>query len=418
MAVQNIAIIGASAAGVAAALALRKADFRGTITLYDRDPNLPYERPPLSKALADRPGLLKPIAAAEVYSDLEIDLCLGAGVRSLSTERVITLDDGQQSRHDQVLLTTGVSARRLDVPGRDLANVVHLRNSADASRLSSRLEAGGPLVIVGGGFIGLELAAVARSLGLDVTVVELAPLPLQGVVGPAVARLFTSLHLDAGVKFVTESSVSAFLGSEEVEGVELIDGRRLPAATVVVGGRGWSPPTRTSPEESGWNAPPEESVWTHSGEPPYWLWAAGDVTVRDQRFVRRRGRIEHWDSSQRHGDAVGRSLGGIPTEETAVPYVWSDQYNLTYQGFGRIEPSDRVVFRRSDVASFLVFFLDETSRVRAVTGIGHPPREVRAGKTLIEKGSIVDPAALADPPCTDIKRLAKGTSPSMASPVR
>ncbi|WP_035758483.1 NAD(P)/FAD-dependent oxidoreductase [Granulicoccus phenolivorans] len=414
MAVQNIAIIGASAAGVAAALALRKADFRGTITLYDRDPNLPYERPPLSKALADRPGLLKPIAAAEVYSDLEIDLCLGAGVRSLSTERVITLDDGQQSRHDQVLLTTGVSARRLDVPGRDLANVVHLRNSADASRLSSRLEAGGPLVIVGGGFIGLELAAVARSLGLDVTVVELAPLPLQGVVGPAVARLFTSLHLDAGVKFVTESSVSAFLGSEEVEGVELIDGRRLPAATVVVG-VGVVPNTHLA-RGVGLECPGGISVDPFGRTSLPWLWAAGDVTVRDQRFVRRRGRIEHWDSSQRHGDAVGRSLGGIPTEETAVPYVWSDQYNLTYQGFGRIEPSDRVVFRRSDVASFLVFFLDETSRVRAVTGIGHP-REVRAGKTLIEKGSIVDPAALADP-CTDIKRLAKGTSPSMASPVR
>ncbi|MCD5422699.1 FAD-dependent oxidoreductase [Rhodococcus pyridinivorans] len=408
----SIAVIGASAAGIAAATAARRSGFEGKVVVYDEDDNLPYERPPLSKALSKTGQQLKPIISADTYDSLGIELRLGQGVKALDSEKkTLMLTDGSDDRYDRVVLATGVSARRIAVPGAELDHVLHLRNAADALRVTERLMAGGPLVVVGGGFIGLELAAVARSLSIDVTVVELAPLPLHNAVGPDVASLVHRLHVDRGVRFITRTGISAFRGDPAVAEVVLDSGRVIPAQTVVVG-VGVVPNDQLA---RSLGVTSELGVVAHnSGATSHpWLWAAGDVAVRNHPRLRRATRIEHWDTAQRHGEAAGRSIVGDWTEESAVPYVWSDQYDLTYQSFGRREPSDKVVLRDgAEPHNFLAFFIGN-EQVHAVVGIGHP-REVRAGRSLIEAGAAVPEQALRDAD-TDLRRLSRSVVQSSST---
>lgn len=398
----KVAIIGASAAGVAAATAMRQQGFDGSITLYDGDRRLPYERPPLSKALTGDGDALKLILPPEAYGDAAIDLVLGRRVVSVAT-RTVTLDDASATEFDRILIATGVAARRLPVPGADLDHVLSLRDADDAERVTARLAADGPLVIVGGGFIGLELAAVARGLGVEVTVVEVEAVPLARAVGGEVASLLATLHRDRGVRLLTNDSVASFHGGRAVEEVVLASGRTLPASTVVVG-VGVTPNDQLAADAGAECA--GGIVVSPLGQTSVpWLWAAGDVTVRPHRHLRRIGRIEHWDTAQRHGDAVGRCVLGARTEDAAVPYVWSDQYESTFQCFGRREPEDRVVIRDgAEPNSFVAFFLD-SGRVRAAAGVDQP-RAVRAAKTLIERDVSVDPDALRDPD-TDLRRLSR-----------
>ncbi|WP_284981523.1 FAD-dependent oxidoreductase [Arthrobacter sp. efr-133-TYG-118] len=396
---QHIAIIGASAAGVAAAGAMRRGGFDGTITLHDGGRHLPYERPPLSKSAVSRG--LKEIQSATSYAELEIELLLGQRAVALTTDREVIFDSAPTIRPDRVLLATGVSARRLPVSGAELHNVLYLRDAGDAEALSAELHRGGPLVLVGGGFIGLEIAAVARTLGIDVTVVETQERPLFNVVGPEVGGLITALHHDRGVRIITGREVTAMRGSKAVEEVVLSDGRVLPAATVVVGVG--VVPNDQLVRTHGVKLSGGVVVDAHGQTDDPWIWAAGDVAVRRHRHLRRVGRIEHWDTAQRHGATVGSSMVGDLQEDTAVPYVWSDQYELSYQAFGRGEPTDQVVLRDgAQPDEFLAFSLSE-GRVHAVAGINRP-RDVRAGRSLVESGATVSAEALRDP-ATNLRRL-------------
>ncbi len=407
----SIAIVGASAAGVAGAMALRRCGFGGSITLYDEDPALPYERPPLSKSLSEPGRELKPIIGAELYDELDVGLRLGCRVAGFTSDRSVVLSDGSCTRHDRVLLTTGVSARRLAVPGAGLDHILQLRNAADARAITDRLMLGGPLVVVGGGFIGLELAAVARSLGIDVSIVEVAPLPLAHAVSHDVAALISSLHIDRGVRITTNATVASFRGTREIEEVVLADGRILPARTVVVG-VGVTANDGLA-REHGVNCADGVIVNQFGATSDCWIWAAGDVTVRRHRHLRRMCRIEHWDTAQRHGATVARSMVGDLVEEAAVPYVWSDQYEHTFQAFGRPEPYDRLIFRPgAEPHHFLAFHVDD-GRVHAVAGIGYP-REVRAGKALIERAVRVSDSALRDPD-TDLKALISAAPPESSA---
>jgi 3-phenylpropionate/trans-cinnamate dioxygenase ferredoxin reductase subunit len=400
----DIAIVGGSAAGVAAAVAMRRRGFDGNVTIFDQDGYRPYERPPLSKALALPGQDLKYIHPAETYDEMGICLRLGVGVDSLDAERrTVVLSDGTSERYDRLLLATGVSARSLDLPGVRLRNILRLRTADDARRLTARMTDGGPLVVVGGGFIGLELAAVARTCGIDVTVVEVERLPLLRAVGSQIATLLLSLHTGHGVRFLTGVKVSGFRGRNAVEEVILDDGRRLTARTVVVA-VGTTANDRLA-QAAGVTCGGGVVVDHLGATSNPWLWAAGDVTVRGHRHLRRRCRIEHWDSALRHGEAVGRTMVAEATEETAVPYVWSDQYDLSYQAFGRPEPGDDVILREGAEPDRFLAFFSEAGRVRAVAGVGHP-REVRAGRSLVETGQPVPPHLLRDRD-TDLRQLSR-----------
>ncbi|MDP9167764.1 MAG: FAD-dependent oxidoreductase [Actinomycetota bacterium] len=400
-------IVGASAAGVAAAVAMRTAGYDRPITVVDSDPHQPYERPPLSKALLGVAGeqALKPILPEEVYRIHRIDLRLGIGVTGLDlrTHRV-TLDDGGVLPASHVILTTGVAARRLPVPGADLANVLTLRDADDARALSTQLAAGGPLVIIGGGFIGLELAAVARENDVEVTVVELCRLPLVGVMGPEVAELVHRLHTDRGVHFRVGVTVSAFVGTPAVEAVELDDGELLPAQTVVVG-VGVVPRVALA-DAAGITVDRFGIVVDRLGRTSNpWVSAAGDGASQPHPALPAPGRIEHWDVAQRHGAAVGTSVVGAATPFEATPYAWSEQYGLMLQMFGRPHPGDELVLRRGATPErFLAFWL-RAGRVGAVAGLDLP-RDVAAARRFIDTAATVPVAQLADPD-VDMRRLVK-----------
>jgi 3-phenylpropionate/trans-cinnamate dioxygenase ferredoxin reductase subunit len=388
-------IVGASAAGVSAALAMRRAGFDAPVTVVDRDPNLPYERPPLSKSLlGDDGAALRPILPADAYAEAGIELVLGETVQVLdpATHR-LHLGNGQILSADKVLLTPGVGARRLGVPGSDLDNILTLRDATDAARLTERLRtAGGPLVVVGAGFIGLELAALARTHGVAVTAIEIASLPLAGLFGPEVGRLVHQLHLDHGVRFRLSASISRFLGKGSVEAVELRGGERIAAATVVMG-VGVIP--RTTLAAAAGAATDAAGIvvdlYGRTSEP--WLFAAGDVASQPHPHLPTRGRIEHWDTAMRHGTAVGRSLVGDLTAFSDAPYAWSDQYQLTYQAFGRPQPGDRLVIRDgSGTRRFLAFWVRQ-GRLVAVLGLD-ARRDIGAAKRIIEAGVLVSEQTL------------------------
>ena len=407
-------IIGASAAGVSAAVAMRTAGYPGSITVLDSDPNPPYERPPLSKSLVGQKtgSALKPILPTELYATHDIELRLGTEVAALDVERQeVALRDGSVLPAEHVVLATGVSARRLTVPGADLSNVLTLRDAADARALSECLAAGGPLVIVGGGFIGLELAAVARENDIPVTVVELTTLPLIGIVGAEVAALVHRLHTDRGVDFRLGSTVSAFLGESSVTAVELDSGERLPAQTAVVG-VGVLPNVALA-EAAGIKVDRFGIVVDRLGNTSDpWVSAAGDVASQPHPALSAPGRIEHWDVAMRHGAAVGATIAGTPTAFESTPYAWSEQYGLMLQMFGRPHPGDELVLRDGATPERFMTFWLRGGRLGAVGGLDCA-RDVAGAKRLIEAQVPLTAEQVADPGL-DIRQLLKAAKAAAA----
>lgn len=408
MSKREIVVVGASAAGVSSAMAMRAAGFDGGITVLDSDLHQPYERPPLSKNLLNGGvSALKHLYPEGVYQDNGIELVLGQGVVSLDHERYrVGLAGGDSLPADQVVLATGVAARRLQVPGADLRNVLVLRDAKDANALSSQMANGGPLVIIGGGFIGLELAALARENDVDATVVEVAQLPLMSA-GLPIGELTRNLHQERGVRFVLGSSVSSFEGTSSVEAVILDNGTRLPAATVVVG-VGVVPRVdlarAAGVEVDAAGVVVDEIGQTNTG----WIYAAGDVASQPHPALEARGRIEHWDAAIRHGSAVGATVAGTPTRFDSLPYAWSDQYGITLQLFGRIRRTDRFVIRRGFTSERYVAFWLRDGKIGAAMGL-NSSKELAATRRLIESGLIVPDESLSDPD-VDLRKLAKELS--------
>ncbi|GAA1836018.1 FAD-dependent oxidoreductase [Pseudonocardia ailaonensis] len=404
MSTSQFVVVGASAAGVSAAFALRRAGATGAVTIVDADPNLPYERPPLSKSELGGPAALRPLRPASDYADAGIELLLGSSVAEIEPGRAVHLADGTALQADHTVLTTGVRARRLTVPGADLDNVLVLRDAADSAALAARLTVGGPLVVVGGGFIGLELAAVALERGIRPTVVEMAPLPLLGVVDRPVAELVHRRHHERGVELVLGTTVERFVGHGAVEEVVLADGRRLPAATVVVG-VGVEPRDELAVKAGLETDRAGIVVDCHGATSDPRVWAAGDIASQPHPALAQRGRIEHWDAALRHGEAVGASAAGVPTAYTDPPYAWSDQFGTTYQMLGRRHPGDTLVLREDSGPERLLAFWLRDGRLVAALGLD-AGREIGALRRIVGAAPAVPAPLLADP-ATDLRRLAK-----------
>ena len=403
-------IAGASAAGVSAAIAMRKHGNDGHITIVDRDPNRPYERPPLSKSSG---RVLRPLVPWSTFSDLDIDVRLGMDVRVAdASSRTIVIGDNWSHQVDSLLLCTGVAARRLTVPGADLGHVLVLRDAADAVVLADRLDAGGSLVIVGAGFIGLEVAALARSQGVDVTVVETGAHPLQGM-GEQIGRLAADLHGSHGVRFIFGRTVRRLVGSGVVETVVLDDGTLLEASTVVVG-VGVTPRTELAHAAGATTDAYGVVVDAYGRTDVPWVFAAGDVASQPHPHLgAARGRIEHWDVAMKHGAAVGATIAGEPTVLDEAPYVWSDQFGLTFQMFGRPAPGDEFVMRHGSTSTSYFGFWVRHGVLVAVCGLDRP-RDVGAARRILQLPLGVHQEALADDQ-RDLKSLvrdiARGTPP-------
>lgn len=347
---EQFVIVGGGLAGAMAAQTLREEGFAGQITLISDETERPYERPALSKAYLmgkeERESVF--VHPAAWYADHNVTLM--TGVRATAVDpaaRTVTTADGKSLPYTKLLLATGSTPRPLPVPGAELDGVLYLRTLADSDRLRSRLVEGANVVVVGGGWIGAEVAAAARNARANVTMVETASLPLLRVLGPEVAKIFADLHEANGVRIISGASVRQVRGTERVEAVELADGTELPA-DLVVAGIGVRPnvdlATAAGVEVDG-------GVLTdaalRSSNPD--IYAAGDVANATHPMLGRRLRMEHVENARHSGVAAAKAMLGQQVAYDRVPFFYSDQYDLgmEYRGYAGPEDYDRVVFRGS-----------------------------------------------------------------------
>jgi 3-phenylpropionate/trans-cinnamate dioxygenase ferredoxin reductase component len=393
-------IVGAGLAGAKAAETLREEGFDGPVVLVGEEPEPPYERPPLSKdyllGTAERDA--SRVHDADWYAEHDVDLRTGVRAERLDpTGHLVHLSTGEQLPYAAVLLATGSAARRLPVPGAELAGVRYLRTLADADALRAELADGGRrVVVVGAGWIGLEVTAAARHHGNDVTVVEPQPTPLHQVLGPQMGGVFARLHRAHGVELLTGTTVREFRGSSgRVESVVTDRHAGLPADLVVVG-IGVAPNTQVAAAaglEVDNGVVVDERL--RSATPD--VYAAGDVASAYHPLYGRYVRVEHWANALHGGPAAARSMLGQDVTYDRVPYFYTDQYELGMEYSGLGAPGDHVVCRGEvDGGEFIAFWLADDGRVTA--GMNVNVWDVTDPiQALIRSRRRVQPARLADP---------------------
>ena len=399
----HVVVIGAGQAGAACVAKLRAEGFSGDITLIGAEPAPPYQRPPLSKAylLGEMEEERLWLRAPEFYRDQRITLRLGTAVTAIdTTARTVTLADEVMTYTDLVL-TTGSTPRRLPAAvGGDLAGVYTVRTLADVDAMRAEFAPGRRLVIVGGGYIGLEAAAVAAKLGLDVTVLEMAPRILQRVAAPETSDYVRALHTAHGVKILESTGLDRLLGEGRVTGVRLSDGRELPA-DFVIAGVGILPATALA-EAAGIATDNGIATDSHGSTSAPHVWAAGDCASFPWQGGRLR--LESVGNAIDQAEIVAANILGADRPYIAQPWFWSDQYDCKLQIAGLNTGYDRIITRGPEGAavSFWYFRGDQLLAVDAM----NDSRAYMVGKRLIEQGRSVDPVAIADP-ATNLKALLK-----------
>ncbi|QCJ01083.1 NAD(P)/FAD-dependent oxidoreductase [Agrobacterium larrymoorei] len=347
---KRIAIVGASVAGVAAAEALSKGGFLGTVDVFDSETSLPYDRPPLSKQFALGTCNVEKLQFYDIegWDRLGATLHLGLKVAAIEEKgRRLRLSDGRSFENDGLIIATGAEPINLKVlKGRE--NVISLRTLCDGQRLATALKSSRRLAIVGSGFIGLEVAAVAASLDIDVTVIERSPLPMEARLGKIVAKRILDLHQRHNINFLRGRTVASAEGGVKVETLVLDDGTRLDIDTVLVG-IGVRPALAWL-ENSGIALSDGIVCDDHGRTNLSAVYAAGDAASWLNSLFNEQMRLEHWTTAREQGQHVAqcliRELAGESSHEMVfdhVPYVWSDQYGLKIQTVGRFLPND--VFR-------------------------------------------------------------------------
>lgn len=399
-------VIGANLAGGRAVEALRQSGYTGRIVLVGAEPDRPYERPPLSKDYLRRETSSEKLylRSPGYYEEQRIELRLGTRAARLDVAaRVVELESGEGLAYDKLLIATGCEVRRLTVPGNSLEGVFYLRTRSDSERLAAEFQRARHVVVIGAGFIGSEVAASARTLGRDVTLLEAAPVPLARALGPRMGEYCAAIHRDQGVDLRLGCVVSELRGGACVEEVVLADGSCVACDLVVVG-------VGVTPAVSwldGSGLALENGVvvneYCESNLPG--IYAAGDVANAWNPLFSERLRVEHYDNAQNQGLAAGKSMAGLREPYAPIPNFWSDQYDVTleYVGHGR---GDDEVAVRGDIGkrSFVAFYLRE-GRVRAALGIGRP-HDVTAAKRLIQAQRPLDPKLLTNER-VDLRSLAR-----------
>jgi 3-phenylpropionate/trans-cinnamate dioxygenase ferredoxin reductase component len=396
----RVVVVGAGHAGGELVSALRLGGYTGPITLVGDEPSLPYHRPPLSKAYLL--GTMEPadllLRAPKVYAMHDIDVRTGRTVTTINRDtKTVTLDTGEQLRYDTLVLATGGSARRLPDPALTGAgNVFHVRTLEDVDKMRPRFIRGAHLAIVGGGYIGLEVAAVARKVGLAVTVVETLPRILSRVTGPEMSAFFHRIHSEEGVSIRTSAVIDRFSFDDrgDVSGVVLRGGDRIAADLLVVG-IGLVPNTALA-EHAGLPVDNGIVVDEHLRTVDRCIYAIGDVARHPCSEHDGLRRLESVPNAAEQARVVARSIMGQEGRYDAVPWFWSDQYDVKLQAVGLSLGHDRVVVR-GDVArgrSVSVFYL-KNGQVRAAD-IASNPKEFVVAKKMVAQRLAVDPGLLAD----------------------
>jgi 3-phenylpropionate/trans-cinnamate dioxygenase ferredoxin reductase subunit len=394
--INRVIIIGAGQAGGETAQRLRQGGFAGEITLIGEEPAAPYQRPPLSKAyLKGELGmdrlLLRP---AELYAEENVTLL--TDLRAVWIDRAnkkVRVEGGRELPYDGLVLATGARPRKLPLVGADLDGVHLFRTAADVDAVRAGFEKGARLVVIGAGYIGLEVAAVARQCGLDVTVIETAVRPLARVTSPEVAGFFLDEHTRQGVRFVLGGQPAIIKGRERVTGVALTDGVEIPA-DIVIAGIGINPEV-TLAQQCGLTV--ENGVVTdrqcRSDDPA--IFAIGDCASRPMAHFDRVCRLESVHNAVEGAKIVAATITGAKAHTEEAPWFWSDQYDLKLQIAGLFQGYDNIVLRGVMADRAFAAFYYQGPRLIAVDAVNRPG-EYLGAKMLIQMGRTISPSALED----------------------
>jgi 3-phenylpropionate/trans-cinnamate dioxygenase ferredoxin reductase subunit len=402
--------VGAGQAAAQAIQTLRQGGFDGRISLLGQERHLPYQRPPLSKKYlaGELPRERLMLRPESFYRDKDVHLELGVAVDRLDPSAArVHLANGGRLAYDKLLLATGSRPRRIAVPGADLAGVHYLRTIDDVDEIAADFAPGRKLVMVGAGYIGLEVAAVAAQRGLEVTVLEAAERIMGRVVTPDVSDFYLGYHAGRGVNIRCRTPVTGFAGREHVEGVETPSGRH--ACDLAIVGVGVVPNIELA-AAAGLPCDDGILVDAHARTADPRIVAAGDCTRHPHPLLDYRVRLESVQNAIEQAKAAAATLAGQPKAYSEVPWFWSDQYDLKLQIAGLAAGSDETVVR-GDVEErcFAVFHL-RAGRLIAVEAV-NSPRDFMACRKLIAAGFSTSRSALLDPD-TDLGALAKQAEPA------
>lgn len=403
-------VVGAGECGTRAAFELREAGWTGPITLVGSENVLPYERPPLSKSVLTGPEeACEPTALCEsrALRDAGIEFIAGAAVTGIDRDaHHAVLSDGRRIAYQRLLLATGATARRLPLAGIDAGGVRYLRSRADALVLRDRLRPGARIGVIGAGFIGLELAAATAARGCAVTVIEAAPRPLSRAVPTAIATAVADRHRQAGVDLRCGLTVERLTRRDGALLLELAGGELLECDTVVAG-VGAVPETALAEKaglavENGVRV--DDRLTTSDPD----IFAAGDCcSFPHPLYDGRRIRLEAWRNAQDQGRAAARNMLGDDQPFAAVPWFWSDQFDLTLQIAGLPDTAAQEVVRERPDGVRIRFGLGTDGRLLSAAAIGAGnavAKDIRLAEMLIARRAAPDAAALTDP-ATPLKAL-------------
>lgn len=397
---KSFIIVGGGLAGVSAAEELRKQGFDGTIQIIGKEPHAPYIRPPLSKGyLNGSDGLDAVFVHPESwYAENNIELLTNTTVYGVNArEHEVTLDGGKPIHYDKLLLATGSSPRLLTIDGAELGGVHYLRTLDDSKELHKELAGGGrKLVLIGSGWIGMEVGATARTLGNDVTILEQVPVPLANAIGDELGMMFHDLHKEHGVDMRMSVVVDKIVGSHgKVAGVQLKDGELIPADLVLIGVG--AVPNVALAEDAGLVT--ENGIVVdqamQSSDPD--IFAAGDVANAFHPLANMRLRSEHWANALNEGPAAARGMLGQNESFEDIPYFYTDQYDvgMEYSGYGPMTRGAKIVYRGDrDKREFIAFWLKDG---RVVAGMNVNVWDVNDQvQRIIREGKEMDEARLTD----------------------
>jgi 3-phenylpropionate/trans-cinnamate dioxygenase ferredoxin reductase component len=394
---QTVVIAGAGHAAGQAVVTLMQHKFAGRIVLVGDEPQLPYQRPPLSKKylagdIAAERLYLKP---ASFFDNPQIEVRTGTRVDNIdrASGQLVTTD-GARIPYDTLILATGSRVRRLDAEGSELEGILYLRTIGDVDAIRARLAPGKRMVIVGAGYIGLEVAAVCRQRGLDVTVLEMADRVMSRVVSAEVSEFYQVQHTAHGIRLLLATGLESFVGNGRVTGVRTGEGDTIPADLVVVG-VGIVPNTELA-ESAGLATDNGIVVDDRCRTADSAIFAIGDCTSHPNPIYGRRVRLESVHNAVEQAKTAASNICGIETHYTDVPWFWSDQYDLKLQIAGLSQGYDQTVLRGDPAgAHFSCAYLRDGVLI-AVDAI-NAPRDFMQSKPLIANAVRCDPAALADP---------------------
>jgi 3-phenylpropionate/trans-cinnamate dioxygenase ferredoxin reductase component len=395
----HVVIVGAGHAGGSAAAMLRQYGWKGPITLIGAEPVPPYQRPPLSKAWLKREtdGAALALRPAAFYPTNGITLHLATHATAIDPERRrVTLGSGEHVAYDHLILATGARARRLPIAGHDLAGVLTLRSVADADALQATLSPGSSVVVIGAGYIGLEVAASARSLGVAVTVIEREDRVLARVASPPLSAFFTRAHAAEDVRILCGASIAAIEGADgRVTAVRLADATLLPCDAVLIGVGAAADDTLARAAGLVCDDGIVVDLAARTSDPH--IYAIGDCTRRPLPRYERTGRLESVPNALEQAKQAAADLCGRPPPAPEVPWFWSDQYAIRLQIAGLPFDVDDIVLRGDPAGGkFAAFHLAADGTVQAVEAV-NAPAEFVAGRQMIARRQQTTAATLRNP---------------------